>query len=90
MKGASVATNRTGGEKRVISPEAAMAGILALLVEEREERLKGDKNAEKVEVLLSKAGLSNEDIAAATGKQADAVRMAIARTKAKPKKRAKA
>lgn len=64
-----------------------MAGILALLIEEREERTKGDKNAEKIEVLLSKAGLSNEDIAAVTGKQPDAVRMTIAR--AKPKKRAK-
>lgn len=73
-----------------ISAEAAMAGILALLIEEREERKKGDKDAEKIEVILSKAGLSNDDIAAVTGKQSDAVRMAISRTeKAKPKKRAK-
>jgi hypothetical protein len=73
-----------------ISAEAAMAGILALLIEEREERKKGDKDADKIEAILSKAGLSNDDIAAVTGKQSDAVRMAISRTKkAKPKKRAK-
>lgn len=72
-----------------ISAEAAMAGILALLIEEREERKKGDKDAEKIELVLSKAGLSNDDIAAVTGKQTSAVRMAISRTKAKPKKRAK-
>jgi tRNA(His) 5'-end guanylyltransferase len=36
-----------------------MAGVLALLIEEREERTKGDKSAEKIELLLAKAGLSN-------------------------------
>jgi DNA-directed RNA polymerase specialized sigma24 family protein len=73
-----------------ISAEAAMTGILALLIEEREERKKGDRDAEKIEVILAKAGLSNDDIAAVTGKQSGAVRMAISRTKkAKPKKRAK-
>jgi DNA-directed RNA polymerase specialized sigma24 family protein len=82
-----VAPNRRGQEKRVLSSEAAMTGILALLVEEREERTKDDKAAEKIEVLLSKAGLSNEDISAVTGKQPSAVRMTISR--AKPKKRTK-
>jgi hypothetical protein len=78
-----VVSNRKGQEGRVVSSEAALAGILALLVEEREERTKGDKNAEKIEVMLSNAGLSNENIAAVTGKQPDAVRMTLARAKSK-------
>jgi hypothetical protein len=66
-----------------IEASKAMAGILALLIEEREERLAGDKDATKIEVLLAKAGLSNDDIAAVTGKKPDAVRKAIERAEAK-------
>lgn len=78
-----MASNRKDQEQSVVSTEAAMAGILALLVEAREERMKGDKNAEKIEILLSVAGLSNENISAVTGKQANAIRMTIARAKQK-------
>lgn len=79
-----MATKRTGQERQVLPSEVALAGILALLIEEREERGREGKSAEKIEVLLSKAGLSNEEIAAVTGKQPSAVRMAVSR--AKPKK----
>jgi len=58
-----------------------MAGILALLIDEREDRTRISKDAAKTEVLLAQAGLSIEDIAAATGKKYDTVRMAITRGK---------
>lgn len=73
--------NRNGKAKHSLEPEKALAGILALLVEEREERKKTEKDAKKTELVLSQAGLSNEDIALVTGKQADAVRMKITRAK---------
>jgi DNA-directed RNA polymerase specialized sigma24 family protein len=66
-------------ERSGIGLESAMAGILALLIDEREERTRNRKDAEKTEVLLAHAGLSIEEIAAATGKKYDTVRMAIAR-----------
>jgi hypothetical protein len=78
MESAGHEQNRTG-----IAAEKSMAGILALLIEEREQRVTGDKSATKIEVLLSRAGLSNPDIVAVTGKNADAIRMVIQRAKAK-------
>lgn len=72
---------RDSGGQDVIPFGAAMAGILALLVDERESRTKGDKSAEKTEVLLANAGLPIDGIAAATGKKRDAVRKAISRAK---------
>lgn len=63
--------------------EKALAGILALLVEDRERRVGGDKEATKIEVLLASAGLSYEDIAAVTAKNEGAIRKAIQRAKAK-------
>lgn len=62
--------------------EAAMAGLLRLAVADREERIATDPNAEKTEVLLDEAGLTHGQITEATGKRADAVRMAISRAKA--------
>jgi antitoxin component HigA of HigAB toxin-antitoxin module len=79
-------TTATSSRQHVISQESALAGILALLIDAREARTGKDKDPEKIELLLSRAGLSNEDIAAVTGKRPDAIRMAIAR--AKPKRRA--
>jgi DNA-directed RNA polymerase specialized sigma24 family protein len=78
-----MASTRTVKEQHRISPESALAGILALLVDEREERVRGDKTATKTEALLAGAGLPYGDIAAVTGKKADAVRMAIQRGRAK-------
>jgi hypothetical protein len=66
-----------------LTVEKAMAGILALMIDEREHRVQGDKDALKIEVLLARAGLSNEDIAAVTGKNANAIRVALHRAKAK-------
>ena len=74
-----------GGDGSTTPGEAMGRAILALLVEEREERLKaaGAKDATKIAILLANAGLSNDDIAAITGKKPHAVRMAISRAKAK-------
>ena len=66
-------------EQHRISPDAAMLGVLALLIDEREQRIGNDKSAERTEVLLARVGLSVDDIAAAMGKKRDAVRMIIAR-----------
>lgn len=70
-------------EEHRIAPEAAMLGVLALLVDEREQRIGNDKGAMPTEVLLARVGLSVDDIAAATGKKRDAVRMMISRRKGK-------
>ena len=64
-----------------IGSEAAMAGILALLIDEREERTRNAKDAVRTELLLDQAGLSIEDIAAVTGRKYDTVRMAITRAR---------
>ena len=64
-----------------IGLESAMAGILALLIDEREERTREHKDVPKTEVLLAKAGVSIEEIATVTGKNYDTVRMAISRGK---------
>jgi DNA-directed RNA polymerase specialized sigma24 family protein len=62
--------------------EKTLAGILALLADEREHRIQGDLSPEKTELVLARAGLSNEQIAAAIGKNSDAVRKTITRAKA--------
>ena len=62
--------------------EAAMAGLLRLAVAEREERIATEPDAKKTEVLLDEAGLTHGQIAEATGKKPDAVRMAINRATA--------
>jgi DNA-directed RNA polymerase specialized sigma24 family protein len=62
-----------------VTAETALAGILALLVDEREARVAGEKKAEKTEVLLAGAGLSAPEIASLVGKNTDAVRKAIQR-----------
>lgn len=74
--------------------ESAMAGLLRLAVAEREERIATDPDAKKTEVLLDEAGLTHGQIAEATGKKPDAVRMAINRAtapkaKSSPKVKAK-
>lgn len=76
-----MASTKRSEERHQIPAESAMAGILALLVEEREQRVKDDKTAKKSELLLAGAGLSAEDIAAATGKKVDAVRKTLQRAR---------
>ena len=76
------ATKKTPEQHR-IAPDAAILGVLALLIDARESRTADDTKAERTEVLLARVGLSVDDIAAATGKNRDAVRMMITRRKAK-------
>jgi hypothetical protein len=78
-----MARPRRTQETHRISLETAMAGVLALLVEERQERTKENKAATKIEVLLANAGLSVEDIVALTRKKPAAVRKTIERGRAK-------
>ena len=66
-------------ETAQLRPEVAIAGVLALLVAEREERVSDRKDLQRTELLLANVGPSNVEIAAVTGKNKDAVRMAIAR-----------
>lgn len=75
--------DRTGKERHQIPAESALAGLLALLVEEREGRVEDDRSVRKVEPLLADAGLSIEDIVAVTGKKPDAVRKSIQRDRAR-------
>ncbi len=57
----------------------ALAGVLGLLVAEREERLSDKNDPRKTEVILADAGLAIGDIAKLMGKKYDAVKMAIRR-----------
>lgn len=76
-----MADARRSKERPQVSSAAALAGILTLLVEERETRVRDDKEAPKTEVLLDWAGLSLDDIAAVTGRNYNAVRMALSRSR---------
>lgn len=78
-----MAVARKSQEKHQIPPDAAVAGVLALLIDVRESRVKEDKEAVKTEVLLSNAGLSIVDIAALMGKKYDAVKISLRRSRAK-------
>jgi DNA-directed RNA polymerase specialized sigma24 family protein len=60
-----------------------LAGILALLIAEREERLNEKGEVRKTEVILADAGLSIGEIAALAGKNYDAVKMTIRRGRKK-------
>lgn len=81
--GGKLASDRKSMEKHQIAPGAAASGILALLVDAREARIKNDKDAIKTEVLLDSAGLSLDDIAAATNKSYDAIRVSLSRSRRK-------
>jgi hypothetical protein len=74
---------RTSREKHQLTTGAAAAGILALLVDAREARVKDDKDAIKTEVLLDNAGLSLDEIAAVMGKKYDAIRVSLQRSRRK-------
>jgi DNA-directed RNA polymerase specialized sigma24 family protein len=78
-------TASKGTKKETITPPdqgKLLAGMLAILVAEREERLNGthEKNKPaKTELILSNAGLSPGEIAQVTGKNVAAVQKAIQR-----------
>jgi hypothetical protein len=78
-----MAIARKSEERHHITTGAAAAGILALLVDAREARVKDDKDAAKTEVLLNNAGLSLDDIAAVMGKKYDAIRVSLHRSRRK-------
>ncbi len=78
-----MAVERRSKERHQLTTGAAAAGILALLVDARETRIKDDKLATKTEVLLDNAGLSLDDIAVVMGKTYDAMRVSIQRSRAK-------
>ncbi len=59
--------------------DEAIAGVLAVLVAEREDRLKPPANPRKIEWILSDAGVGTAAIAKLTGKNNGAVRMSLAR-----------
>ena len=68
----------------IVPPNSSsvMAGVLAILVAEREERLNGtdEKNKPaKTEVLLANAGLTSGEIAQIMGKNVAAIQKAIQR-----------
>lgn len=70
------------GSPAPVDQEKALAGILALLVAEREERLNGvdeARKAIKTELLLAGAGLGAPEIARLVEKNVEAVRKAIQR-----------
>jgi len=77
-----MASTKKDKERHRIPTESSVAGLLALAIEEREKRVKDDKDARKIEAVLDGAGLSSEDIVALTGKKYDAVRKAIQRGRA--------
>jgi hypothetical protein len=76
-----MATRAKAQDRTGISLESALAGMLALLIDERDDRTRNDQEAAKTEVLLAQAGLSIEEIATVTGKKYDTVRRAITRGK---------
>lgn len=79
-----MAPTRQRQERPQISADSALAGILALLVDEREQRLNGDdRKPPKTEILLANAGLSVDDIVALVDKKPDAIRKSIQRGRAK-------
>lgn len=61
----------------------ALAGVLALLVAEREERNNGRGEARKTELILADAGLGIGGIARVMGKNYDAVKQTLRRNKGK-------
>lgn len=78
-----MAVGSKGQDGRRISSEAAMLGVLALMIDERERRIASEKEAEPTDVVLARVGLSVDDIATAMGKNRDAVRKMLSRRNAK-------
>jgi DNA-directed RNA polymerase specialized sigma24 family protein len=68
----------------LLTSDEAMLALVALLVDQREERLKGVPDAVKTEALLGRVGLAAPQIAVLTGKNVEAVRKTLQRQK-KPK-----
>ena len=80
-----MATENRGNS--LLSVEQVMAGILAMLVAEREDRLaalsRGKVEPRKTELVLSDAGLSAYQIAGVLGKKPNTVIKTLSRARAK-------
>jgi DNA-directed RNA polymerase specialized sigma24 family protein len=63
------------------STHVLLASLVALLVDEREARLRSQPSEMRTEVLLADAGLPIATIARLMGKNPDAVRKAISRAR---------
>lgn len=63
--------------------EQLLTAVLAVLLDEREQRVKDQPQARKAETLLADAGLPIPVVAALLGKQTAAVRMAVSRARGK-------
>lgn len=74
-----MATSAKTQDDPKIGAESALAGILALLIDQREIRIKEIPDAARTEVLLSRAGLAVDEIVRLTGKKSDTVRKIILR-----------
>jgi DNA-directed RNA polymerase specialized sigma24 family protein len=74
-----MAATQKKDEALELDQDKALAGVLGLLVAEREERLNDKKDPRKTEVILADAGLAIGDIAKLMGKNYEAVKMAIRR-----------
>jgi DNA-directed RNA polymerase specialized sigma24 family protein len=58
-----------------------LRALLALAVDEREERIVRQPGAQKTELILDAVGLESSEIASLTGKQAGSVRMTLSRAR---------
>jgi hypothetical protein len=68
--------------------ERSMAGILAVLATERDDRLNSPSAPRKTEMVLAGAGLAIGEIAMVTGKSYDAVKKSLLRAKRPPNSKA--
>ena len=75
--------DRKGTPPVPATAEQLLTAILAVLLDEREQRIKDQPVARKTETLLADAGLPIAVVAALLGKQTAAVRMAVARARGK-------
>ena len=70
----------------ILDTNSVLLAILTLMVDERERAAKLDPSMNKTEVLLDSVGLSHSQIAKILSKNTAAVRMMVARSKAKTRK----
>lgn len=69
-------------DDRSLDDAMVLAGILALLIAEREDRL-GDEPMRRTEVVLADAGISMGQIARLTGKKYETVKTTLRRARSK-------
>ena len=70
----------------ILDTNSVLLAIITLMVDERERAAKLDPSMNKTEVLLDSVGLSHSQIAKILSKNTAAVRMMVARSKAKTRK----